>query len=193
MKKLKISVTVVMFMLLSNASYSQSKWSVEFRPGINFPTQSLADTELKTGFGYEITFAYCVTTNFSIYTGWGWNTFKASNSFASKDTNFDESGYTFGLQYIYPLNQSKYALLFRGGAVYNHIEIEDHEEGIIADSKHGLGIQFSTGINIDLGNKLNLRPEVRYRILSRDLRIIDTLAETEFKYLAFGLGISKSF
>jgi hypothetical protein len=60
-----------MFILFSNRAYAQNRWSVAFRPDINFPTQDLGDANIKTGYGYEITCTYRFMPNISEYAVWG--------------------------------------------------------------------------------------------------------------------------
>ena len=56
------------------------------------------------------------------FAGWSYNTFSIEDS----NANLDETGYTFGLQFIHPLGTSaKLSYLLRAGAIYNHLEFED--------------------------------------------------------------------
>jgi opacity protein-like surface antigen len=130
------------------------------------------------------------------YAGWGWNQFKSEDSsFAgSGDTDFEETGYTFGLQFIHPIgNSDNLSYLFRAGGIYNHIEVENDAGDITADSGHGLGWEIGAGVQVDLGSNWNLRPQVGYRSLSRDIDIGNTSTDVDLNYISLGVGISKSF
>ncbi len=108
MKSLKKSVLVFVVLLMNGAIFAQENWSAELRPGINFATQDLGNAELKTGFGFEATIGYRFMPHLGAYVGWGWNQFKSDNaSFAGTgDTDFEETGYTFGLQFVHPLGKA---------------------------------------------------------------------------------------
>lgn len=188
-KSLKAGIVILAF-CMSITSISQNRWSVEFRPDINFPTEKFGDSKMDTGFGFEFMGAYRTMEHLSIYAGWSFNTFNIQDS----DYDLDETGYTFGLQWIHPLGLStSLSYLLRGGATYNHIEIENTQGDIISDSRHGFGYQLEAGINYNLGNHWDLRPTIRYRALSRDLDIEGTMATVDLNYLSFGLGIAKTF
>ncbi|OBX27239.1 opacity protein-like surface antigen [Gelidibacter algens] len=190
MKKLIKNGVIVLIMILSSTSFSQNKWSVEFRPDINFPTEDFGDSKIETGYGFELTGAYRFMEHLSAYAGWSYNTFGIKDS----DLDFDETGYTFGLQFIHPLGTSEtLSYLLRAGATYNHIELENTDGDITSDSGHGLGYQIEAGLNYDLGTNWDLRPTIRYRALSRDLDIDNTTLNVDLNYLSFGLGIAKTF
>lgn len=190
MEKLLKSSVFVLIMVVSSITFSQNKWSVEFRPDINFPTEDFGDSKIKTGYGFEFTGAYHFTEHLSTYIGWSYNTF------IIEDSNFDleETGYTLGLQFVYPFGKSKsLSYLLRAGATYNHLELENNYGDTIADSGHGFGYQIEVGLNYYLGIDFDLRPTIRYRALSRDVNIESASQNIDLNYLSFGLGIAKSF
>ncbi len=194
MKTIKISTIGLFFLLLANTTFAQDKWSAELRPNINFATKDLDNAELKTGFGFEAAIGYRFMPHLGAYVGWGWNQFKSdNNSFAGNDVDFEETGYTFGLQFIHPINNSTLSYLIRAGGVYNHIETENSAGDITADSGHGLGWELGVGLNVDLGSNWHLRPQVGYRALSRDIEIGNTTTDVDLNYVALGVGISKTF
>lgn len=182
-------------LFLINTSFAQDKWSAELRPGINFATSDLGDAELKTGFGAEFALGYRFVPTLGAYVGWGWNQFKTdNNSFAGTgDTDFEETGYTFGFQFIHPIAESSTSYLVRIGGIYNHIEVENSAGDITADSGHGLGWELGAGLNFDLGSNWNLRPQVGYRALSRDIGIGNVTTDVDLNYVSFGVGIAKIF
>lgn len=190
MKKIKLISLLLLLGVMSTNLEAQNKWSVEFRPDINFPTEDFGESKIKIGYGFELTAAYRFMEHLSGYAGWGYNTFSLEDS----DFDFDETGYTFGLQFIHPLGTSEsLSYLLRAGATYNHIELENNDGDITSDSGHGLGYQIEAGLNYGLGSNWDLRPTVRYRALSRDLDIANTTLDVDLNYLSFGLGIAKTF
>lgn len=172
---------------------AQDRWRVELRPAAAFTTKKLADADLKTGFGFEATLAYRFLPHLSAYAGWGWNRFSADMSFAGQNIDFEETGYTFGLQYIHPFGSSKIGYLLEAGGIYNHIELENQDGNIKADSGHGLGWQAGAGLAIPLGERFRLTPTVRYRSLSRDLKVGSVSRAADLNYISAGLGVAWIF
>ncbi|HKL18959.1 MAG TPA: porin family protein [Halalkalibaculum sp.] len=183
-----------LFLLVATENASaQSPLSWEVRTGVDFATQDLGDADLNTGFGFEGTLSYSFMPHLSVYAGWGWHRFSADDSFAGSDTDFEETGYTFGLQYMHPIGTSQTEYFIRGGAIYNHIETENDAGDITADSDHGLGWQAGAGLAFELGNRWKLMPGIRYRSLSRDIDIGNTTTDIDLTYIELGVGLSRSF
>jgi hypothetical protein len=151
-----------LIMLFSIQVKAQDRFSLQLRPSFSIATVDPDNENLNTGYGFDGIAAYRFMPHVSVYAGWGWNKFSVDQSFAGADKDFEETGYTFGLQYIHPFSQTSSLDYFvRGGGIYNHIEIENTEGEIIADSGHGLGIQVEAGLAIPLGDKWNLLPGIR--------------------------------
>jgi len=193
MKKLLLSTAVLIMFLHFNQTIAQDKWSLEFRPGVNYATQDIADADLGLGFGTELTIAYRFMPHLAAYAGWSYNNFAVDQSFAGPDASFEETGYTFGLQFIHPIGESSLCYLVRAGGTYNHIEIENNDGDIIIDSGHGLGWQAEAGLVIPLSEKFSLLPSLRYRSLNRDIEIENVSTSVDLNYLSVGVGLSWSF
>lgn len=182
------------YLLLSSwVVQGQDRWSLEFRPGVSFPTKNLGDTNLKAGYGFEGSLAYRFMPHLSVYGGWSWNRFASDQSFAGANTDFEETGYTYGLQFIHPIATSKINLLLRAGGLANHIEVENSSGDIIADSGHGFGWQAEVGFATPLGKKWRVQPGLRYRSLSRDIKLNGTTTAVDLNYLSLGVGIVRIF
>lgn len=190
---LTVVALLAFFALYQTEGHAQNRWGAEFRSGVNFATKDIADADLKTGFGFEATFAYRVMPHLSAYAGWSWNKFSADNSFAGTDMDFEETGYTFGFQLIHPLGETSLSYLVRAGGIYNHIEVENVDGEIISDSGHGLGWQAEAGLVIPIIDRINLLPSLRYRSLSRDLEIGNITTSVNQNYVSVGIGLSWSF
>lgn len=193
MKKLLLSTNVLIIFLLFNQTIAQDKWGLEFRPGINYATQNIADADLGLGFGAELTIAYRFMPHLAAYAGWSYNNFAVDQSFAGADASFEETGYTFGLQFIHPIGESEIKYMVRAGGTYNHIEIENNSGDIIIDSGHGLGWQAEAGLVIPMSDKFSLLPSLRYRSLNRDIEIENVSTSVDLNYLSVGVGLSWSF
>ena len=180
-------------LIVSECAIAQEKWSFELKPGVNFATKNLGDANLKTGVGFEGTFAYRFMPHLAAYAGWSWNRFAADESLAGSSMDFEETGYCFGLQFIHPIEKSKLSYMIKGGGTYNHIETENSDGTIINDTGHGLGWQIGGGITIPLSKRLLLIPEVRYRSLSRDIKVEEVSKPVDLNYISTGIGFSFSF
>ncbi|SMD41527.1 Outer membrane protein beta-barrel domain-containing protein [Aquiflexum balticum DSM 16537] len=177
---------------ISHVSLAQDRWSFEVRPGVNFATTKLGEANLNTGFGAEGTFAYRFMPNLSVYAGWSWNKFGSDQKVDGTNLDFEETGYTYGLQYTHPLGDSNINLLVRAGGLANHIEVEKGSD-VISDSGHGFGWQIEGGLAIPLSDNWELVPSVRYRSLSRDIEIESVTTAVDLKYISLGLGIVFKF
>lgn len=193
MKKLLLTIVALTLLTSFNQPQAQDKWSLEFRLGANYATQDIADADLGLGFGGELTIAYRFMPHLAAYAGWSYNNFAVDQSFAGSDANFEETGYTFGFQFIHPIGESGIKYLARIGGTYNHIEIENNDGDIIIDSGHGLGWQAEAGLVIPLSEKFSLMPSVRYRSLNREIEIENINTSVNLNYLSVGVGLSWSF
>ncbi len=190
---LTIITLLAFFVLYQTEAQAQNRWGAEFRSGVDFATKDIEDADLKTGFGFEGAIAYRLMPHLAAYVGWSWNHFEVDQSFAGIDASFEETGYTFGLQFIHPIGKSDICYLFRAGGTYNHIEIENKEGEIIIDSGHGLGWQAEAGFMIHLSENFSLLPSVRYRSLSRDIDINNVSTSIDLNYVSVGVGLSWAF
>jgi hypothetical protein len=193
MKKLLLTTALLTMFVLFNQSIAQDKWGLEFRPGVDYATEDISDADLGAGFGAELSIAYRFMPHLAAYAGWSYNNFAADQSFAGTDASFEETGYTFGLQFIHPIGESGLSYLVRAGGTYNHIEIENNDGDIIIDSGHGLGWQAEAGLVIPLSERFSLLPSVRYRSLNRDIEIEVASTSVNLNYLSVGVGLSWSF
>lgn len=182
----------VAFLLVTQTLYAQNRMSLELRTGADFPTQELGDADLNTGFGFDGILTYRIMPHTSLFGGWGWHRFTSDDSFAGSNMDFEETGYTFGLEFLHPLGNTAMDFYIRGGGIYNHIEVENNDGDITADSDHGLGWQAGAGVAFDLGSRWKLRPGVRYRSLSRDIEVGNTSTDIDLTYFNLAMGISKS-
>jgi opacity protein-like surface antigen len=182
----------VALLLAAGAVQAQSPFAMELRGGAAVPTADLDDTALKTGGGFEFTGRYRIMPHVLAYVGWDWFRFVTDEPFAGADFDVENTGYAFGLQFQHPLAGSMEWLL-RAGAVYNHIELEDNDGDIVADSGHEFGWEVGGGVSIPLNPRFALTPGVRYRTLSADLDVGAGNVPVDLSYVAIELGIAYSF
>lgn len=194
------AIGVAIFMFAFGAPQfvlAQGRMTVELRPGVNFATRNLGDADLKTGFGVEGILACQFLRHFGVYAGWGLNRFNARESFAGPDVNFEETGYSYGLQFMHAIGQSNVSLLARGGVLSNHIEIEDNRGHVIGDSGHGfrdgIGWQIEGRVAWPLAERWLVIPSLRYRSLPRVIRIGAADTDVVLSYLSLGVGVARTF
>ena len=184
---------ITMFVVVSLTTVAQKKWAFELKPGINFPTKHLGDAKLKTGYGFEGAFSYKFMPCLSAYAGWSWNKFSADKSFLGNNVDFEETGYSFGLQFLQPIDNTFIVYMVKAGGTYNHIETENNEGKIINDTGHGLGWQLGAGLPIYLNKRFIIIPECRYRSLSRNVDINEASTPVQLNYVSASIGLSYSF
>lgn len=190
---LKATLMLIVIVLVAVTAKAQKKWSFDIRPGVNFATKELGNTDLKTGFGFEGNLSYRMLPYLGAYAGWGWNRFSAEQSFMGSNLDFEETGYSLGLQFGQNFKKSEIGYIIKGGGTYNHIETENNNGDIINDTGHGLGWQIGAGITVPVAKRWTLVPEVRYRSLSRTMGTGDGRRDVQLNYVSTGIGISYSF
>jgi len=180
---------------ISQEGWSQKNWTLEFRPGANFPASDLnSNTPLKTGLGVEGIISYNFIPNFGIYAGWGWNKFSSDQSFAGANMDFEGRGYTYGLQYYIPISLTgETKVFFRSGGLWNHIVMKNMEREKVGNTGYGLGWQFETGITVPFIYQWKIQPSISYRSLSREFPFGNSSVEANLNYITLGLGVLWSF
>lgn len=195
--RLRYAALVLVAALLlvgSSQAIAQDRFGIELRLAPQFATQDLGDANLNTGFGSEVVFSYRFRPHLGAYGGWGYARSSADGTtFAGTDIDVEETGYTFGLQFINPVRGARYGYFLRAGGVYNHIEIENEAGDITADSGHGFGWQVEAGPVITVGQKWTLLPSLRYRSLSRDIEVGGVSTDVDLTYLSIGVGLLRMF
>jgi opacity protein-like surface antigen len=186
-------LAILLLLLFSTIVNGQKRWSAALRTGVNFPTQKLADANLKTGFGLGGNISYRLMQHLHVTGGWDWNRFSADQSFAGAKMDFEETGYNIGFQFNHPIEKSKLNYIIGAGAVYNHIEIENNSGDIIANSGHGWGWQAEAGLSFPITKRVHLIPGVRYRSLSRDFKTGESATAVNLRYMSAGVALSWSF
>lgn len=172
---------------------AQHKWTFEFRPNLDFPTTKIENEKIKTGFGFDASLAYNFISELGVYAGWGWNSYRAENIVEIGNIDLDETGYTFGLKYIQPINESSLSYFIRLGAIFAHLEIEDDAGEISASSNHQLGFEIAGGLQFSHQSNFSLRPQIGYRSLSADFSSEDFIQQADLDNFFFGIGIAKTF
>lgn len=195
MKTLKLSILLVLTFTTTSlfAQSEASKYSFEFNVGPSLATQSLGNTDLNMGLGFEGTFTYRFMPHLGVYAGWGWNKFAADEQFEGIEADFEETGYVFGLEFKHPFETSDISWLLKAGGIYNHLEIENPDGDIVWDTGHGLGFQLVAGIEVPVGEKWSLTPTVKFHSLSREIDVNGNTRDLDLRYLGLRVGLVRSF
>jgi opacity protein-like surface antigen len=189
-----ITLAALGLALATSSAAAQERLAVELRGGADIPTQEISGEELGTGFGFDATLRYRFMPHLAAYAGWDWIRFSPDASFAGADMDIEETGYVFGLRFEHPITgDSGLAGWIRGGGTYDHLELENADGDIIADSGHGLGWEAAAGLAIPVTPRLSVTPGVRYRALDRDVEIGAATTEVELRYIAVELGFALGF
>ncbi len=186
----------VVALLIALPVESQDRWTLDVRGGPALSIRDVGQDELNTGFGFEGSVGYRLLDYIAAYAGWDWHRFSADQSFAGPNTDFGESGFAYGLRFERPYSgetSSGLAYRFRVGGTYHQIEIQDEDGEVIADSGYGIGWEGGFGITFPLSDRWRLSPAGRYRSLTRDVTIGNTVTEVDLQYLALDLGVTWSF
>ena len=188
-----LTIVLTVFALNATAQNNQNRWGFELSTGASYATTEIGDANLKAGPAIEGTFYYRFLEHTSVYLGWGWKKFNSDHSFAGNNMDFEETGYTYGLQFKHPLMGTRLNYLVRAGGIYNHVEIENNAGDIVSDTGHGLGWQAAAGFEVTLGRSWTLIPTLKYSSLSRDFESGEDTFNSNLNYLSTQIGFSKTF
>jgi opacity protein-like surface antigen len=153
--------------------------------------ERVAGAKLDPGFGFGSTLGLRVMPHLELYGGWDWLHFRADQSFAGFDRDFEETGYTFGLAFDHPFMANGRAnYRFEGGGTYKHVEIENGDGALISDSGHGLGFELGAGVAVSLNDAWRISPMLRYRSTTPEFTIGNSKTKADFQYSGLEIGIS---
>jgi hypothetical protein len=176
--------------------HAQPRWTLDVRGGAAIPTAQVRGYDLGTGVGFRATLGYRILVRTAAYVDWDWHSFAPDESFAGPEVDFEESGYSFGIGFRHPLlgdAGNGAALAVRAGGTYSHIELEDSEGNLIADSGHGMGWEAGVGLDLDVTERVRVTPGLRYRSLSRPVLVGSTSSDVALRYLSLDFGVTLGF
>lgn len=173
---------------------AQERWGFEVRASGALGTQDEAREDVQAGLAFEGTLRYRFMEHLSAYAGWDWVHFTAEEFIAGPDMTLEETGYAFGLRFEHPFSDgSRNAWWVRAGGTYDHLELENEEGEIVADSGHGMGVEVGLGLAVSIGRTWSATPGLRYRSLSRDLDVDAATIPVDLRYVTFEIGFAKHF
>lgn len=188
-----LSIAGVLLMAAGTATaHAQSPFSLELRGGAAIPTADLDDSSMKSGVGFELMAGYRLLPHVGLYAGWDWHRLATDEPFAGADYDVEDTGYAFGLQFRHPFTD-RLGGWVRGGGIYNHIELENDDGDIVADSGHELGWEAGGGLSFAVSDRFALTPGVRYRTFSANLDVGQSDIPVDLSYLTAEIGFMWSF
>jgi hypothetical protein len=166
--------------------------SADFRFALAAPSEQVAGTDLETGLGVGAVISLRLMPRLHLYGGWDWMQFPYEA--LGVDRDLQETGYTFGLRFEQSLRADA-GVRFRAeaGGTLKHIEIEDDNGNLIADSGHDWGFELGTGIRVPFGTSWSAVPMLRYRSLGTEFRTGSIVTKADLRYFGFELGLSRHF
>jgi opacity protein-like surface antigen len=192
MKTMVVCAALVLAIAAPRAAQAQSPLSLEITADGAVPTQTLGGSDLGTGFGFGANLRYRFMPHLAAYAGWEFHHHRSDDLIGGRRTDVEDTGYTVGLRFEHPL-AGRTAYWVRAGALYSHIELENADGDLVADSGHGVGWEGGAGLAIPLRSRLALTPGFRYRTLTRDLEIGSSTSSVTLSYLTFGTGVAITF
>lgn len=193
--KTKVLLALTLSVLLSASALAQEKekrFAFEISGGPSFPTSEFIEG-VKIGFGFEGTFQYRFLPHTSFYGGWGANWLSTELENSDNNMDYEETGYVLGIDFRHPFGSSNLSYYARAGFLYNHIETENTNGDITADSGHGPGFQMAGGLDINLGKNWSLTPGLKFNFLPSDTEAEGTTKEFNYQYISAKIGILKRF
>lgn len=188
------AASLVAMIATTTSAEAQDRFAFEVRGGAAFPTEDVGTDELGTGLALDATLRYRFMPHLAAYVGWDWVRFSPDASPFGASLDFEETGYVYGLRFEHPIAGSSFASLWlRGGGTYDHIEVEDEDGDVIADSGHGAGWEAAGGLALALGERWSVTPGVRYRSLSRPVDTGAVGLDVDLRYVAAEIGFAVIF
>ena len=184
-----------MTVILSVTALAQEKdkrFAFEINGGLSVPTKEFVEG-IRMGFGFEGTFQYRFMPHTSVYGGWGANWLSTELTNSENNMDYEETGYVLGLDFRHPIGSSNLSYYVRAGALYNHIETENSDGVIMADSGHGPGFQLAGGLDINLGKNWSLTPGLKFNFLPGDTESEGATMQFNYQYISAKIGILKRF
>jgi hypothetical protein len=194
--KTKITIIVVFTALFVVNAYAQEqvkRFGFEISGGPSVSLSQPGGSDLNVGGGIEGIFHYRFLAHTGVYAGWGWSHFPSDESFAGQGTDFEETGYVIGLQYQQEIKNTSLSYYFRGGALYNHLELENRDGDLIGDTHHGWGWQVAGGVYVPIGKTVNITTGLKLNSLSRPLEYNGNARDLDLRHLSLRVGIIKNF
>jgi hypothetical protein len=186
-------LTILLLASMAAGSLAAQRVTLDLRASGATPLKNFASTDLGNGIGFGATVAFRLQPHLHVVAGWDWMHFGSDEATDIADSDFEETGYTLGLRFEHPFREAS-RLMYRleAGGTYKHIDVENADGDLVADSKHGGGFEFGAGVLVPM-KRWHLAPALRYRMLSREFEVGRAQIKGDLSYLALEIGFSRKF
>lgn len=181
-----LSIITFSFLIYSN-SFSQTSWTLNFKPQLSFPVSKNNGYYLNTGFGYEITVGCVFNKSIAASAGWANHTFPAEKTMNDLKVGYDASVFMAGIEFLQPLNASKFTWIVGIDALAVHLSSSGSAD-TEKKSGNGGGWRVNTGISSFLIKRIHIMPGISYSLLSA--RMNKGESSTVLRCISPGLRIS---
>jgi hypothetical protein len=155
---------LILSLAISDMAIGQSRWGIDFRPSLNFPTRLFSGVRLEPGFGFDANVTYNFIGNAWVYGGWGWALFPR-NKTNGESLSVQRMGSSFGLKITQPLNKYNLEGFVKGGAVHQHVSVEKSTRNRYTSGQRW-GWQIESGLSLPLDYDIALQPGLKYSRLN---------------------------
>jgi opacity protein-like surface antigen len=180
--------------LAATPAHAQGRWELEVRGQSAVSTQDASRDRHEYGWGFEGIVSYRFLPHLALYAGWDWTHFAAIDAIAGPNMELEETGYVLGLRFEHPFRaEGRTAYWLRAGATYNHLELENADGELVADSGHGLGWEAAAGLALPIHRGWSVKPGLRYRAISRDLDVSGRTTTVDLEHISLEVGFAFRF
>jgi hypothetical protein len=194
MKRHLPSLYVIFFCLILAASKSatgQSRWGIDCKPSLNFPTLLFSGIKLQPGFGFDAQVTYHVAGNVSVYGGWVWALFP-QNKTDGNALRVQRLGSSFGLKFTQPINKYNLEYYVKGGGLHQHLSIENSAQKHFNTDPHW-GWQIESGLSLPLDYGIALQPGLKYTTVAGNIEENGSRSGFHLNDLSAGIILSIRF
>ena len=170
---------------------SGQRWSIEFRPQLNFPTQEIEGPEVKTGFGFDLITAYNMMPHLKAYTGWAWNQFETKADMAAMELDITQNSFLLGFELTIPKQGSPLGFFGNSGINYGAIRLENNALNIDDRSSYKIGWHAGAGVRYRIDDTWALSSNVRFQSYSNEIDTSENAISVKLNYISFGFGLLK--
>jgi hypothetical protein len=178
--------------LSATPAVAQNRFAVDLNVGGAFPTTEFGGSDLDPGLGLGFAGNVRVMPHAFVYAGWDYHRFVTKQAILGSDFDVDDTGYAFGARFQHPI-LARVDVWVRGGGIYNHVELEDENGNIVADSGHELGWEGGGGFGFNVTDRFAIMPGARFRTYSADVTLGQTTLPVELTYITAEVMLSWKF
>lgn len=173
---------------------AQERWSVTFRPQLNFPVSSFMNKDLRVGNGLELETTYNIMPHVALYGGVHWSQVDTNERFNEEHIDFNQGGYIFGARLRLPFNKSNIGYYVSAGTIYSRIRITSDTSSNNQKTDFTFNWQLGSGILIPVFEHWTFTTELRYRFAPSTTVLIDATEQVlDLEFITISAGATYRF